>query len=268
MRRVSRFWTHVRTYLLIVALFVAVNFLPPDTSLSQVRERGVLRVCVPESYPPLVVQQGAYRGVDVDIVAAVADALGVRLNLSTNPAMGRDWNPRNWNVRRAQCSVLAGGVVSSRETRSFLETTPAHLATGWAIVLPAEVERGSVRNVAFFSGIAGLDRIALSGFLRDHGVRAVPVRNRHALADALAQRRVDAFVTEAVAARHLAGQHGWRVHWLTDQLETYPIVFGLWKGDITLKRAFESTLRRLEEDGTIDSLMDRYDLVDIQPSFM
>ena len=35
------------------------------------------------------------------------------LVLSENRAMGRDFNPRNWGLNRAQCQVIAGGVVDS-----------------------------------------------------------------------------------------------------------------------------------------------------------
>ena len=38
----------------------------------------------------------------------------VRLALNVNPAMGRDFNPSNWRITRAQCEIVAGGVVTSR----------------------------------------------------------------------------------------------------------------------------------------------------------
>ena len=41
-------------YVLIFGLLGAVYLLPPDTSLGEVRKAGVLRACMPPSYPPLV----------------------------------------------------------------------------------------------------------------------------------------------------------------------------------------------------------------------
>jgi hypothetical protein len=38
----------------ILALFGAVYLLPPDTSLALVKQAGILRVCIPTLYPPLV----------------------------------------------------------------------------------------------------------------------------------------------------------------------------------------------------------------------
>jgi len=108
----------------MAALFGLIYLLPPDTSLSQLKQAGILRICVPTLYPPLVTGKPDAPGFDIEFAEAIARRLGVRLVVNTNAAMGRDFNPRNWNVTRAQCQVLAGGVVVSDLTRSFLDTTP------------------------------------------------------------------------------------------------------------------------------------------------
>ena len=38
----------------VLVLLLLVNFLPPDTSLSEVKAKGAIRACVPTAYPPLV----------------------------------------------------------------------------------------------------------------------------------------------------------------------------------------------------------------------
>src|ERR1700722_18878908 len=111
----------------MAALFVIIYLLPPDTSLSQVKQAGILRVCVPTLYPPLVTGKPDAPGFDIEFLQAIAKRLDVRLTINTNRAMGRDFNPRNWNVTRPQCQLMAGGVVGSDTTRSFLDTTPPHL---------------------------------------------------------------------------------------------------------------------------------------------
>ena len=52
--RVPGKWRTILSYVFIFGLLAAVNFLPPDTSLGEVRAAGVLRACVPTAYPPLV----------------------------------------------------------------------------------------------------------------------------------------------------------------------------------------------------------------------
>src|SRR5437868_3234375 len=106
---------------IVFALMLLVTFLPPDTSLSEVQADHALRACVPTTYPPLVTGDPAKPGIDIDILHAIADSIGVELVLNPNDAIGRDFNPGHWDVNRGKCQVLAGGVVDSNLTRSFLD---------------------------------------------------------------------------------------------------------------------------------------------------
>jgi len=248
----------------IAALFGMVYLLPPDTSLSQLKQAGILRICVPTLYPPLVTGKPDAPGFDIEFAQAIAKRLDVRLIINTNAAMGRDFNPRNWNVTRAQCQMLAGGVVVSELTRSFLDTTPAHLQTGWALVaanVPATLKEA---KVGFYAGLAGLDRIALSRLLQAQNVRIEIVANAEALAEGLRSRRFDAGVSEALLARQIAGTLGAQVAWLPEPLGRYPIAFGLWKGDLTLKRRLIEVIDELESEGLTRDLSRRYRIAPIE----
>lgn len=247
----------------IVALLGAVYLLPPDTSLARVREAGVLRACVPDEQPPLVTRSDDQPGIDVEILRLVALELDLRLSLVTNSSIGRDFNPRNWRVTRAQCEVIGGGVVASDTTRSFLETTPPHAETGWAIVIPGELDSLQGTRVAFFAGVTGLDRIALSRFLRSTGADVAPVRDSDALVSSIDSGDVDAGITEALRARTLAHDGIWSVQWLPEELGRFDVAFGLWKGDLSLKRAVSGAIRRLLERGDISRIISEYELASI-----
>jgi ABC-type amino acid transport substrate-binding protein len=248
----------------VAALFGAVYLLPPDTSLAQVKQAGALRVCVPTLYPPLVTGKPQEPGFDVDFAQAIAKRLDVRIVVNPNSAMGRDFNPRNWNVTRAQCQMLAGGVVVSDLTRSFLDTTPPHLETGWALVAAQMPTRLEGANVGFYAGLAGLDRIALSRFLQAQKVRVEIVASAEALTDGLRSGRIDAGVSEALMARQIAGTLGMQVAWLPESLGRYPVAFGLWKGDLTLKRRLVDVINDLERDGLARELAQRYRIAPIE----
>ena len=153
-----RWLRDVMTFVIIAAVLGAVSLLPPDTSMAEIRQAGVLKICVPTLYPPLVTGKPDAPGFDIEFAEAIAKRLDVRLIINNNPAMGRDFNPRNWNVTRAQCQMLAGGVVASDLTRSFLDTTPPHLETGWALIAKTLPARLRDVKLGFFAGLAGLDR--------------------------------------------------------------------------------------------------------------
>jgi polar amino acid transport system substrate-binding protein/cystine transport system substrate-binding protein/membrane-bound lytic murein transglycosylase F len=259
-----RFIGDLITLAAIVALFGAVYLLPPDTSLAEVERAGVLRVCVPSLYPPLVTGKPDAPGLDIEFTQAIADRLHVRLVANANPAMGRDFNPRNWNVTRAQCQMLAGGVVVSDTTRSFLDTTPPHLETGWALFAKKLPDTLQNAKLGFYSGLVGLDRIALSQFLQAHKARVEIAASAEALAEGVRSGRLDAAISEALMARQLAGTIGAEVAWLPQPLPRYPVALGLWKGDLTLKRALLEVIGTLDREGLTRELARRYAIAPIE----
>lgn len=262
MRQTSRrVISDLLTLMVIFGLLGAVYLLPPDTSLAQVKEAGVLRVCLPNRYPPLVTGNPDSPGIDVELLQAIADEMDLRLAINTNSAMGRDFNPRNWRVTRAQCQLLGGGVVDSTMTRSFLEMTQAYFETGWALVLPKTTATLDDARVGFFSATSGLDRIALGRFLNEHSMKVDVVRGRDDLVAGLTSGQFDVGVAEALTAQQIAGEQEWEVKW--PPLERYPLVLGLWKGDLTLKRRVVEILDKLEDNGTLTAIIERYNLAPI-----
>jgi ABC-type amino acid transport substrate-binding protein len=248
----------------VIALLVAVSLLPPDTSLREIERVGALRACVPSTYPPLVTGDPERPGVDIELLRAVADHMGVSMIIAENQAMGRDFNPRNWNLNRAQCQIVAGGVVNSAQTRSFLETGPEYAETGWALVSPQALQSLSGLTVGTLALVSGLDRIGLASYLRAQGVTARVMTSPEALVAAIADGSVDAGVTEAMMASGLARENGWAVRWIGEGLPRHHLVFGLWKGDITLKRAVTAAFADLSMNGKIASILEKYDVTSIE----
>jgi polar amino acid transport system substrate-binding protein/cystine transport system substrate-binding protein/membrane-bound lytic murein transglycosylase F len=242
----------------VLGLLLLVTFLPPDTSLSEVEANRAIRACVPTTYPPLVTGDPDRPGIDIELLRAVAAHIGVELLLSPSDAMGRDFNPRHWAITRGKCQVLAGGVVDSTLTRSFLDTGPPYAETGWAMVAPAPLEDIEGLTVGALTLISGLDRIGLASYLRRQDVTVRVVRNARDLVDGIAGGELDGGVTEALLAGGLAADNDWWVAFLSDELVRYNLVFGLWKGDLTLKRKIVQAFRQLQSDGTLAAILKRY----------
>jgi ABC-type amino acid transport substrate-binding protein len=249
-------WRGLLSYVFIFAPLAAVYLLPPDTSLAEVRHAGILRACVPTLYPPLVTGDPAAPGIDVEIVRAVAVGMGVRTDFTVEDAMGRDFNPRSWHVTRAQCELLAGGIVASPATKSFLETSPSYAQTGWAFLLSKPIDIAG-RRAGVFAGASGLDRIALARFLRERKVMPTIVPRADLLEAGLRDGRFEFGVTERLIADQIAARDGYAVEWVSD-LPRYPLALGLWKGDLTLKRSVVDGLARLERSGEMAAILARY----------
>lgn len=258
-RKSVRLWTPI---VVILALLAAVNLLPPDTSLQEVRRTGALRACVPTDYPPLVnAAGGELPGLEVEMLREMAERMDLRLSLNTNSTMGRDINPRNWRLTRAQCQIIAGGILASDTTRSYLDTTTPHLEVGWAVINPLQqVQELNGASVGFFAGFSGFDRVALGRFLRSQGASVKVINSRQAFEQGLRDGAFDIGITESLGARQIASDNGWPVQWLSRSLGNVPLALGLWKGDLTLKRAFQAALDSMEADGTLGALRAKYGL--------
>jgi ABC-type amino acid transport substrate-binding protein len=242
----------------VLGLLGVVYVLEPDTSLEEVRKSGVLRACLPASYPPLVTGEVERPGIDVELLQAIAKDIGVRLSIATSSQMGQDFNPRNWRITRAQCQVLGGGVVESGVTRSFLDTVAGHEETGWAIVSKADPPPLAGRKVAVLAGLSGLDRIALSRDLRAAQASVSVAPTPAVFVQRIASGEVDAGITEKLIGQRMAAENGWRIGWAPGDLPRFRIVFGVWKGDLTLRRAIDSAYRKLERTGEKDRILARY----------
>jgi ABC-type amino acid transport substrate-binding protein len=247
----------------ILGLLAAVYLLPPDTSLSEIRRAGALHVCMPPVDPPFVTGDSNAPGIDVEILQALTRDLGLTLAGVPEPAMARDFNPRAWHVTRAACEVLAGGLVASPMTRSFLETSRPYAQTGWALLAPQPEALKSLadlhgRKLGVLTPPSGLDRIALASRLRAAQAQVIIVSSTEALVAGLREGRFEAGVTEKLLADQIAIRERWTADWLPGDLPRYPIAFGLWKGDLTLKRALAGGLDRLAQSGTVAAILARY----------
>jgi len=262
MRRRRNRWLAVVINLgVVVGLLTALSFLPPDTSLVDRQRAGVLKLCVPTSYPPLVTGNPAEPGFDVDLVTSIAGELGLRATINILPSIGSDFNPRNWSLTRGQCDVVAGGVADTRQTRSFLETVATPAETGWVGISRSGSLPEAGGSVVVLPGTSGLDRLQLSSWLRQRGLRTVPARNAQQFAEALATGRADAGITERFVATSLSLGSQLTMFWLPEaDFPHYRMALGLWKGDQTLRRAIVSGLQSLADSGGVEALETRYQL--------
>lgn len=239
-----------------IGLLFAVYLLPPDTSLAEVQRDGTLGVCIPTERLPLVTNDPQKPGIEIEILQAIAADLHVALRLNTVPAMGQDFDPKSWGITRAQCAVLAGGVVDSVQTRSFLEASPPYAHTGWVAVSKAATPDLKGLAVGVLATSQGFDRIALSRYLRNAGAMVRIVRSPDELLSGLTDGTLNVGVTEALLAQSLIAGKSFAIRDLP--IEDYPLVFGLWKGDLTLKRAIVDAFDRMQGDGRLAAILKRY----------
>jgi len=234
----------------ILCLYAAVTLLPPDTSLEQAERRGVLSACVPPLPEP-----GSGTTLERELLAAIAEKMNLRLTLYEVPAMTSNFDLRNWGINRAQCLVLSAGITDTPLTRAFIDVSPPYAENGVVAIVKAGTGGIAGLTVAVPSNLQSVDRLTLSRHLRRERARVQLVRNSEEAMALLQSGAVDAAVVPAQEATVPAGD--WSAIELPPPLSSGPIVFGLWKGDLTLKRAFSDALEALKADGTVDAIRKR-----------
>ncbi|AGT11210.1 hypothetical protein [Paracoccus aminophilus] len=222
----------------IAALLAALSYLPPDTSLSDRRAQGDLRLCVPDLDAPVIAANDPdHPGPELRLAQGIARDLGLSLRLVEVPNMGRSFNPRDWHIGRGQCDMLGGGLADSRSNRGFMTLLP----TGARIGLiraggPEAVPAGA--EVGVYLGSAGLDRVRLSGWMRGMGWRPKPLASPADLASWLGAGGT------AIASTLAPLPEGIAQHELPPEVaDRTDLAFGLWRGDVTLTRAIRASLR-------------------------
>lgn len=219
----------------IAGFLFAISFLPPDSSRAERDKVGNLRFCVANASDPLVAAPDGY---EYALMQEVAKDLGLDLQLVEVANMGRSYNPRDWDIGRAQCDVLGGGLADSPVNNGFM----AMLPNGGEVGLvrsggPEPLQKGS--EVAVYMGSAGLDRLQLSRWLRAEGLRAKPIATIPDL---------QAWVTAgkpAIFPSQLRLNQEVERHLLPEAAaKHYALAFGVWRGDVTLGRDIRAALQK------------------------
>ncbi len=119
----------------------------PTSRLDQVMKSGKLRVCTPGDYKPfsLLRADGAFEGLDVDLLQSAAKALGAELVFvkSTWPTLMKDFLEK--------CDVGVGGISVSLDRQKSAFFSTAYMVNGKAPITRCE-------NVAKFQTVAAIDR--------------------------------------------------------------------------------------------------------------
>jgi len=246
---------------LVAAGLFAVSFLPPDNSLTEVRRTGVLKLCVPKEFPPLVQNNPQEPGFDIELMRKVAEDIGVRLTVNLMLSMGKDFNPRNWQLTRGQCNVIAGGVADTGQTRNFLQTIPTGAETGWVAISLVGEQPKPRSTWAVWPSSAGLDRVSLSSWVREQGIRPVLMGSPAELSQLLQSGRVNGAIMERFVASSIGLPRDYRMTWLEpEKFGRYQMALGLWKGDQTLFRAVDRSVQEMKAGSWFESKNVQYGL--------
>jgi cyclohexadienyl dehydratase len=134
---------------IVVSLLVALPTLADEgpSRLDAVQKSGKLRVCTPGDYTPFALQkpEGAFEGLDVDLVQTAAKALGAEAVFVKSgwPTLMKDFVEK--------CDVAVGGISVTLERQKTAFFSQAYMVNGKAPITRCE-------NAQKFQTVADIDK--------------------------------------------------------------------------------------------------------------
>ena len=217
-------------------------------------EEGKLIMSTNAAFPPyeMTTDDGGFEGIDVEIAQAIAEKLGLELQIDD-----MDFTAALEAVQAGMSDMAMAGITVNEERLAVMDFSDTY-ATGVQVVIVKEGSDVTLDNLGeqligvqngttgwqFCTGDYGDDHVAAF----DNGITAV---------QALVNDQVDCVVIDQGPAEVFVSENpGLTILETEYAIEDYAI--GVNKGNTALLDAINGALAELQEDGTIQSIIDKY----------
>ena len=217
-------------------------------------EEGKLIMSTNAAFPPyeMTTDDGGFEGIDVEIAQAIAEKLGLELQIDD-----MDFTAALEAVQAGMSDMAMAGITVNEERLAVIDFSDTY-ATGVQVVIVKEDSDVTLDNLGeqligvqngttgwqFCSDDFGDDHVAAF----DNGITAV---------QALVNDQVDCVVIDQGPAEVFVSENpGLTILETEYAIEDYAI--GVNKGNTALLDAINGALAELQEDGTIQSIIDKY----------
>ncbi len=222
---------------------------------------GVLTMATNAQFPPYeMVADGdgvdgtGYEGIDVELAAALAEKLGLELQIDD-----MDFDAALTAVQQGKCDVVLGGLTYTEDRDELMDFSTPYSQGVQVIIVPEDSAVASADDLADLDMI-GTQR-ATTGFIYcsdDYGDDHVAAYDNGAAAvQALLNGQVDAVVIDqAPAQEFVAANEGLKIVDTPYITEDYCVAMA--EGNTAMQDAINNALAELIADGTVQSILDNY----------
>ena len=217
-------------------------------------EEGVLIMSTNAAFPPyeMTTDDGGYEGIDVEIAQAIADKLGLELQIDN-----MDFTAALEAAQSGMSDMVMAGVTVNEDRLAVMDFSDSY-ATGVQVVIVKEGSDVTLDNlgeqiIGVQNGTTGW-QYCTDDFGNDH---VAAFDNGITAVQALMQDQVDCVVIDQGPAQVFVSENAGLTILDTEYtVEDYAI--GVRKGNEGLLNAINTTLAELKADGTIQSIIDKY----------
>ena len=224
-----------------------------DAGFTTITE-GVLTMSTNATFPPYesTTDEGGFEGIDIEIATAIAEKLGLELQIDD-----MDFDASLLAAQEGKSDMVMAGLTVNEDRLLVMDFSETY-ATGVQVVIVPEgsdvtldnlgekmigTQRGTTGNI-YCTDDYGEDHVVAY----DDGIAAV---------QALKNGQVDCVVIDnAPAQAYVAANEGLTI--LDTEYVTEDYAIGFAKGNTALVDAVNAALVELIEDGTVQSIIDKY----------
>ena len=216
---------------------------------------GKLTMSTNAAFPPyeMTADDGSFEGIDIDVAAAIADKLGLELQVDD-----MDFDAALLAAQNGKSDMVMAGVTVTDERQKVMDFSDTYAEGIQSVIVPEDSDIASVDDLA--GKTIGTQR-GTTGYIYctddfgednviayDDGLTAV---------QALNNGQVDAVVIDnAPAKSFVEANPGLKILDTAYAQEDYAI--GVAKGNTALLDAINGALKELIDDGTVQSIVDKY----------
>ena len=218
-------------------------------------EAGKLTMATNATFPPyeMTTDAGTIEGIDVDTAQAIADKLGLELQIDD-----MDFDAALLSVQQGKADIAMAGITVTDERMAVMSFSDSYATGIQSVIVPEGSDIASVDDLA--GKKIGTQR-GTTGYLYctdDFGEENVIAYDDGLTAvQALNNGQVDAVVIDnAPAQEFVAANPGLKILDTAYAQEDYAI--GVAKGNTQLLDAINGALEELQADGTLQAIVDKY----------
>ena len=217
-------------------------------------EAGKLTMATNATFPPyeMTTDAGTIEGIDVDTAQAVAEKLGLELQIDD-----MDFDAALLSVQQGKADIAMAGITVTDERMAVMSFSDSYATGIQSVIVPEGSDIASVddlagKKIGTQRGTTGY-RYCSDAFGEDAGVA---YDNGLTAVQALNNGQVDAVVIDnAPAKEYVAANPGLAILDTSYAEEDYAI--GMAKGS-SLEAAVNAALEELKADGTLQAIVDKY----------
>ena len=221
---------------------------------------GKLTMSTNAAFPPyeMTADDGSFEGIDVEVAEAIADKLGLELQIDD-----MDFDAALLAAQNGKSDMVMAGVTVTEERQTVMDFSNTYSTGIQVVIVPEDSDIASIEDMT--GKMIGVQRgttgdLYCSASVEDGGFgeeNVTPYDNGLTAVQALQNGQVDCVVIDnAPAQEFVKANPGLKI--LDTEYANEDYAIGVAKGNTQLLDAINGALEELEADGTLQSIVDKY----------